>query len=82
MTVRIAPNGAVELTGTCPVEDAEILLRYLLNAPHASVDWSACESAHCAVIQVLLVAKARPQGLAKNQFLRDHIGPLLVHAGE
>ncbi len=81
MTVTISPEGTVELAGVCPVEDAEILLQYLLSAPHAPVNWSACESAHSAVIQVLLVAKASPRGLPKSQFLRDHVGPLLVRAG-
>ncbi len=81
MTVAISPNGSVALTGTCPVEDAEILLLYLLSMPQAPLDWSACESAHSAVIQVLLVAKAKPQGAPNNQFLRDHVGPLLQRAG-
>ena len=79
MTVTIA-NGCVELAGACPVEDAETLLQHLLSTPQAAVDWSACESAHSAVIQVLLVAKASPQGLPPSQFLRNHIGPLLVRA--
>jgi hypothetical protein len=81
MTVKIVSNGAIELTGACPVEDAEILLRCLLDSPHAPIDWSACESAHSAVIQILLVADVRPQGVPKNLFLRNHIGPLLVRTG-
>jgi hypothetical protein len=81
MTVTISANGAIELAGACPVEDAEMLLQYLLAAPQAPVDWSACESAHSAVIQVLLVAKASPRGSPSNRFLRDHVGPLLVRAG-
>jgi hypothetical protein len=52
----------------------------LLSEPRAHIDWSACESAHSAVIQVLLVAKVTPQGSPKSQFLRDHIMPLLVPA--
>jgi hypothetical protein len=81
MTVTISPQGIVAMAGACPVEDAEILLQYLLSTPQASVDWSACESAHSAVIQVLLVARVSPQGFPKNSFLRDHVGPLLVRAG-
>jgi hypothetical protein len=79
MTVTIS-NGSIELTGICPVEDAETLLQYLLSTPHATVDWSACESAHSAVVQVLLVAKAIPRGSPKSPFLRDHVMPLLVRA--
>jgi len=81
MTISVASHGAIELTGACPVEDAEILLRYLLDSPHAPIDWAACESAHSAVIQVLLVANAKPQGSPKNLFLRHHIGPLLLRSG-
>jgi hypothetical protein len=81
MTVRISVNGSVEMSGVCPVEDAEILLQFLLSAPNAPVDWSLCESAHTAVIQVLLVAEARLQGTPKNVFLKDHVGPLLENAG-
>jgi hypothetical protein len=80
MTVTISTQGTVEIAGACPVEDAEVLLQYFLSAPHAPVDWSACESAHSAVIQVLLVAGACPVGTPKSQFLRDHVGPLLVRA--
>lgn len=81
MTVTLSPQGIVEIAGVCPVEDAEVLLQCLLSEPHARVDWSACESAHSAVIQVLLVARASPRGSPKNQFLTDHVGPLLVRAG-
>ena len=80
MTVTISPTRTVELAGVCSVEDAEILLQYLLSVPHACVDWSACEAAHSAVIQVLLLAKVRPQGSPTSQFLRDHVGPQLVRA--
>ena len=81
MTVTISSNGAIQLSGFCPVEDAELLLQHLLSAPQAVVDWSACESAHSAVIQVLLVARVDPQGAPKSPFLRDHVRPLLIRAG-
>ena len=77
MTVAIAVNGTIELSGTCPVEDAEELLQHLLATPKAPVDWHACEAAHTAVIQVLLVAKAMPLGPPQNSFLRDHVEPQL-----
>jgi hypothetical protein len=81
MTVTISSQGIVEIAGACLVEDAELLLQYLLSSPQAPIDWSACESAHSAVIQVLLVARASPRGSPKSRFLRDHVGPLLVRAG-
>lgn len=77
MTVAVSANGTIELTGACPVEDAEALLQCLLTTPAGAVDWSACESAHTAVIQVLLVAKAAPVGAPVSGFLRDIVAPLL-----
>jgi hypothetical protein len=80
MTVAISANGAIELQGDCPVEDAEELLQHLLTTPNATVDWRSCDSAHTAVIQVLLVAKSIPVGPPKNSFLRDHVEPQLRRA--
>lgn len=71
---------SIELIGECVVEDAEVLLAHLLARPGAAVDWRACESAHTAVIQVLLVAKSRPVGLPAGQFLKEKILPLLDRA--
>jgi hypothetical protein len=62
MTVRMQ-QGAIVLGGHCPSGDAEHLLQLLLTEPAAFVDWRTCESAHTAVIQVLLAAK------------RDILGP-------
>ena len=73
MTIALNANGTIELRGSCPVEDAEDLLQHLLTNPTASVDWRSCESAHTAVIQVLLVARVLPLGPPKNAFLRDHV---------
>jgi hypothetical protein len=80
MTVTLAANGNVELKGSCPVEDAEELLKHLIAKPNAAISWGGCESAHTAVIQVLLVAKAVPVGVPTGSFLRDHVGPLLRRA--
>ena len=77
MTVKLAAGGSVELSGFCPVEDAEVLLQHLLGNPGAAISWNACEGAHTALIQVLLIAKAMPIDTPKNTFLSDHIGPLL-----
>jgi hypothetical protein len=77
MTVELAADGSVELTGFCPVEDAEVLLQYLLGKPDVLIRWNACEGAHAAIIQVLLVAKAMPIDTPASAFLSDHITPLL-----
>lgn len=77
MTIAISADGTVELAGSCPVEDAETLLRHLLATPNAIVGWSACESAHTAVIQILLAARVAPSGTPKGSFLRDHVSRLL-----
>ncbi len=57
MTVRVADDGSIHLVGPCPSEDAEPLVQHLLASAFAAVDWRACESAHSAVVQVLLVAR-------------------------
>lgn len=80
MTVAVNAHGTIELRGACPVEDAEDLLQHLLTTPNAAVDWRACESAHTAVIQVLLVAKSIPLGPPQSAFLKDHVEPQLRRA--
>ena len=77
MTVTIKGDGVVALTGSCPVEDAEALLQHLLASENAKVDWSACESAHTAVIQVLLASGITPRGDPRGIFLRDHVSGVL-----
>jgi hypothetical protein len=77
MSITLAPDGSIQLKGPCPVEDAEVLLQHLLANPRATVDWSACEGAHTAVIQLLLVAKSVPVGRPSSSFLGERIGALL-----
>lgn len=76
MTVRVR-DGLVELTGTCPAEEAEELTTQLLADPQAAVDWRACEHAHMTVIQVLFVAERRLTGPPRNAFLARWVEPLL-----
>lgn len=80
MTVSVTAEGAIELSGRCGVEDAEVLQRHLLAAPRSTVEWSSCEQLHAAVIQVLLVGKPRIRGAPSNAFLRTHIAPLVERA--
>ena len=77
MTVHVNSEGAVELSGHCGVEDAEVLQRLLLAAPGSTVEWGNCEHLHSAVLQVLLVGKSRLHGEPKNAFLRAHVAPIV-----
>ena len=76
MTVRMAEDGVVFLTGDCPSGDAETLLRFLAAEPAAAVDWRECERAHTAVIQVLIAARIRPAGRPASVFLAKWVEPL------
>jgi hypothetical protein len=77
MTVALRSDGVIELAGQCGVEDAEALQRHLLSAPESAIEWGDCEQLHAAVLQVLLAAKPRIQGLPSSPFLKVHIAPLL-----
>ena len=76
MTVRIAKDGGVELSGDCPSSDAEALVQLLIAQPTALVDWRGCQSAHTAVIQVLIAADKRPSGVPAGAFLANWVEPL------
>lgn len=66
-------DGLIRLQGACPIEDAEVLLRGLLEHPGAAVDWSGCDQAHGAVIQVLMAARPVLVGSPTDPFLRRHL---------
>jgi len=54
VSVRRNDSGAIVLEGDCAVEEAEVLLRLLLENPATPVDWTRCERLHTAVLQVIL----------------------------
>jgi hypothetical protein len=76
MSVRQTPGVAI-LSGRCGVEDAEVLQRLLSANPEATVECTACEHLHAAVLQVLLVAKPRVRGSPSGAFVRTHLWPLV-----
>lgn len=78
--VRNAPDQIV-LTGECPSSDAEALLTALLETPHARVDWRGCDSAHTAVIQVLMASRAVLVGPPRSEFLATYVAPLAALRG-
>jgi len=77
MTVTTAEDATIRLEGVCTLEDAETLARRLSETPEASVDWSDCEQAHTAVIQVLLAARPQMIGAPRDNFLREQVGRLI-----
>jgi hypothetical protein len=66
MTVICSTQGVLVLEGSCPSEDAEKLLQHLASNPAATVDIRRCESAHTAVIQVLMALKPRLLGVPSD----------------
>jgi len=77
MTVRATRTGAIELSGRCGAEDAEVLQQHLLAAPAITVEWTDCEQLHTAVLQVLLAGGPPMRGTPKSAFLAAHIAPIL-----
>jgi hypothetical protein len=80
MTVQLSAAGEILLAGNCPNEDAEALLQYLSANPGAPIDWRACESAHTAVIQVLMAATPKLLGPPAGQALRNWVAAALTRA--
>ncbi len=77
MTVIREGDGVIHLSGTCPVEDADTLLRLLAEDPAALVDWRGCTAAHAAVVQVLMALRPALAGPPAGEFLQRHVAPLL-----
>lgn len=73
MTVSLAPNGDIRLSGVSPLEEAEELLRLLIDYPEGPVDWRSCESCHSAVLQVLIAARPRMIGPPRGNFLKQWV---------
>ena len=80
MTVALSDDGAVRLEGDCPIDDAEALLRYLVETPGATIDWRDCERVHTAIVGVLLASGAPLRGPPAGAFLRTWVEPLLLRS--
>lgn len=74
MTITAAGN-LIRLSGHCPAEDAEVLLKHLI-AGARQVDLTGCEHLHGAVVQLLMAAKPGIVG-EPAEFLRDWLIPLV-----
>jgi hypothetical protein len=68
MTVR-SKDGQIILEGRCRVEDAEALLTALQHQRKGVVHLDKAETIHSAVVQVLLAARPRIEGVSKHHFL-------------
>jgi hypothetical protein len=77
MTVVLHDLNTIRLIGACPADDGETLLQHVLANPKAQIDWRGCESAHAAVIQVLLVSRRRLLGPPAGEFLRRFVAAAL-----
>lgn len=77
MTVAVASSGDIVLLGACPVDDAEPLLSLLLAHPEAVVDWTGCNRAHTAIIQLLMAARRELRGPCGDPFLNRWVEPLI-----
>jgi hypothetical protein len=82
LTVALHDENTIRLIGACPAEDGETLLQHMLANPKARVDWRGCESAHTAVIQVILVSGRQLQGPPAGEFLRQFIDPALARSDQ
>ena len=78
MTIKLSADGMIILDGICPSEDAESLLQYLSAGAATLVDWRTCESAHTAVIQILLAARPKLLGPPAGRALQEWVAPLLT----
>lgn len=67
--------GIVRLSGRCPAEDAELLLKHLVEGAR-QVDLSSCDYLHGAVVQLLMAARPTIAG-EPAEFGRDWLIPLI-----
>ena len=81
MTVNLVGPKTIELSGNCPLEDAEVLFQSLLENEGAAVDWTKCEQAHTAVVQVLMASGRPLRGPPAGEFLKAHIESAVLRAG-
>jgi len=78
MTIKVSIDGTIELSGICSSDEGEILLQNLLTTPNMMVDWRGCESAHTAVVQVLMAARPKLLGPPAAVGLEKWVQPMLA----
>jgi hypothetical protein len=70
----------IRLQGVCRVEDAEPLTALLQDISDSTLDVSACEGLHAAIVQAILAFRPRIVGVPDDPFLRDRLLSVLVGA--
>lgn len=78
MTVCRLPDGTIALQGVCPADECEPLLSLIFAEGAAAVDWTACEGAHTAIVQILMAYPGPLIGPPRGSFLRDFVAPALL----
>jgi hypothetical protein len=81
LTVSLIDQKTIAVIGICALEDAEALLQLTLDNPAADVDWTRCERAHTAVIQILMEMRCPLRGPPAGTYLKAHIEPAILRAG-
>jgi hypothetical protein len=77
--VTVSRDGStICLQGVCRVEDAEPLTALLQGISDSTLDLSACEGLHAAVVQAILAFHPTIIGLPDNAFLRDWLLPAMI----
>jgi hypothetical protein len=79
VTVRLADH-IIHLEGSCRVEDAEPLLRFLQEDRGRIVDLTAADHLHAAVLQILLALEPVTRTGNSDPFLARWIEPVLRSA--
>jgi hypothetical protein len=77
MTV-IRDGDRVRLVGLCRIEDAEPLTALLQAPSDSTLDLSACEGLHAAVLQAILAFRPEIVGVPGDVFLRNLLLPAIV----
>ncbi|WP_184719144.1 hypothetical protein [Caulobacter sp.] len=76
----IRDGDVIALQGHCRVEDAEALATLLHEASGATIDVSACESLHSAVVQAILAFGGPVVGRPVDPFLASLLIPALARS--
>lgn len=79
--MSLRPDGdVIHIEGYCRVEDAERLTALLQGSEKRTVDVSACEGLHAAVVQTLLAFGCDIVGEPTESFLSNLLKPALARA--
>ena len=76
MSVRL-DNEIIRLEGRCHVEDAEPLLVLLQARAHRTIDLSASETLHTAIVQLILAFRPPLTGAGADDFLGRWVIPAM-----